>query len=77
MQSNKSNLRSQLTGNIKRPPRPFLKWAGGKTQLVKELIPRLPTAINRYFEPFLGGGALFFALQKNKLMKANKSKLKK
>lgn len=44
-------------------PRPFLKWAGGKGQLLGRLSARVPKAYHRYFEPFLGGGALFFALQ--------------
>lgn len=43
--------------------RPFLKWAGGKGQLLAELLARVPSGFNHYFEPFLGGGALFFALQ--------------
>jgi DNA adenine methylase len=43
-------------------PRPFVKWAGGKSRLLPELLPRLPKHYKRYFEPFLGGGALFFAL---------------
>lgn len=43
-------------------PRPFLKWAGGKTQLLPELLKRIPDAFNAYHEPFLGGGALFWAL---------------
>ena len=43
-------------------PRPFVKWAGGKTQLLAELIPRIPVQIQRYFEPFAGGAAVFFAL---------------
>ncbi len=43
--------------------RPFLKWAGGKSQLLKEIRANLPLSFDRYFEPFLGGGALFFALQ--------------
>jgi DNA adenine methylase len=46
--------------------RPFLKWAGGKSSLLKELINRVPYDYNRYFEPFLGGGALFFGLKPKK-----------
>jgi len=51
--------------------KPFLKWAGGKTQLLDELIKRLPATvkntytIDSYVEPFVGGGAMFFYL-KNK-----------
>ena len=43
-------------------PRPLLKWAGGKTKLLPELEKRLPREVGAYFEPFLGGGALFFHL---------------
>lgn len=42
--------------------RPFVKWAGGKTQLLPELRRRIPSDFNRYIEPFVGGGALFFDL---------------
>ena len=50
--------------------RPFLKWAGGKTQLLEELKKRLPKGIRtgeitRYVEPFIGGGAVFFYLNRN------------
>jgi len=43
--------------------RPVLKWAGGKTQLLKNLLPKIPKDYGKYIEPFFGGGALFFALQ--------------
>jgi DNA adenine methylase len=42
--------------------RPLVKWAGGKSRLLGELLPRIPHDTKRYFEPFFGGGALFFAL---------------
>jgi DNA adenine methylase len=43
-------------------PKPFLKWAGGKGKLLSEILPRLPKRFGRYHEPFVGGGAVFFAL---------------
>jgi DNA adenine methylase len=46
--------------------RPFLKAVGGKTALLPEILPRLPAKIGTYFEPFLGGGAVFFALAAEK-----------
>jgi DNA adenine methylase len=51
--------------------KPFLKWVGGKTQLLPELIARIPNEIERYFEPFIGGGAFFFYLQHGQLKMAN------
>ncbi|WP_414576395.1 DNA adenine methylase [Anabaena sp. CCY 9402-a] len=44
-------------------PRPFLKWAGGKGRLIQQYIPYLPKNYQNYYEPFLGGGALFFYLR--------------
>lgn len=43
-------------------PRPFVKWAGGKSQLLMRLSNRLPRRFGTYHEPFLGSGALFFHL---------------
>ena len=51
------NLNDQL--DIK----PFVKWAGGKTQLLETIEKHLPEHFNRYFEPFVGGGALLFKLK--------------
>ena len=50
-------------------PRPFVKWAGGKRQLVQELLKYSPKEFNNYFEPFFGGGALFFELSSKGLIK--------
>ncbi len=41
---------------------PFIKWVGGKRGLLSQIIPLLPNKFNNYFEPFVGGGALFFEL---------------
>jgi DNA adenine methylase len=42
--------------------RPIIKWVGGKTQLIPEILKVLPETFNDYFEPFLGGASLFFKL---------------
>lgn len=43
--------------------RPFLKWVGGKGRVLPQLIPLLPDRFEAYYEPFIGGGAMFFSLQ--------------
>ena len=45
---------------------PFVKWAGGKSQLLYRIETLIPAKFDRYFEPFLGGGALFFYLSSHK-----------
>jgi len=53
-------------------PRPFLKWAGGKGQLINDLIGRVDRGrpFGRYHEPFVGGGALFFELMRTRKIEA-------
>ena len=41
---------------------PFVKWAGGKRQLLKQIRERMPQKYNKYYEPFVGGGAVVFDL---------------
>jgi DNA adenine methylase len=43
--------------------KPFLKWVGGKSQLLSQLRKHIPSKFNNYYEPFIGGGALFFELE--------------
>src|ERR1022692_2849112 len=43
--------------------RPFLKWAGGKRQLLQKIVALMPEKFGTYHEPFVGGGALFFHVQ--------------
>ena len=43
--------------------KPYLKWAGGKRQLAKEITGRAPKKFKRYYEPFVGAGAILFTLQ--------------
>jgi len=56
----------------RRPARPFLKWAGGKTQLLDPIGRSLPARIERtYYEPFLGSGAVFFRLRAEGRLEGN------
>ena len=41
---------------------PFIKWAGGKRQLLAQIRERMPEKFNNYYEPFVGGGAVIFDL---------------
>lgn len=47
---------------------PFVKWAGGKRGLLSQLLPLFPKDFENYFEPFVGGGAVFFELYSSGLL---------
>ena len=46
--------------------KPFVKWAGGKRQIIDKLKVFIPYEYNTYYEPFIGGGALLFELSPKK-----------
>jgi DNA adenine methylase len=46
--------------------KPFLKWAGGKSRIAQQIAGFFPAGFNRYFEPFLGSGAVYFAVSPQK-----------
>jgi DNA adenine methylase len=48
--------------NIIIKPKPFIKWVGGKRSIINELLKNIPQRIENYYEPFAGGGALFFEI---------------
>lgn len=50
--------------DLERRNRPLLKWAGGKSQILPQLLEHFPHDFQRYIEPFFGGGAVYFALAK-------------
>ena len=52
---------------------PILKWAGGKEQELKYIVPNLPEKFKNYYEPFVGGGAVYTALQADKYFVNDKS----
>lgn len=61
--SDMPDLATRAARPLSSVPRPFLKWAGSKQRLLPEILPALPGSFERYFEPFLGSGALFFLLR--------------
>jgi len=65
-----NTLQPSLDRFVSRPDmtkaRPFLKWAGGKSRLLPEILNLVPKTYERYIEPFLGGAALFFELNSSR-----------
>jgi DNA adenine methylase len=66
-----TDVQPALRSEVSESARPFIKWAGGKRQLLPELLRRVPPRMGRYFEPFVGGGALFFALRPKRAVLAD------
>ena len=54
-----------MANNLSIHAKPVLKWAGGKSQMLKYILPLIPDYSGRYIEPFFGGGAVYFALNPN------------
>jgi DNA adenine methylase len=52
---------------------PILKWAGGKEQELKYIHPAMPDNIDNYYEPFIGGGAVYFSIIANRYLINDKS----
>jgi len=66
-------LGKRLNGNHK-PPEPFIKWAGGKNQMLDQYSAFFPPKYNKYIEPFIGGGAVFFHLKPSKAVLSDLNK---
>lgn len=54
------NTRLDAEPEFTKKAAPFIKWAGGKRSILSDLVAHMPASWNTYFEPFLGGAALFF-----------------
>ncbi len=70
-----SSAASSENSHLAASARPFIKWAGGKSRLIDQYKPFLPADFDRYHEPFLGGGALFFYLAPQLIAQGKKAYL--
>ena len=51
-----------IDDSLIRPIKPIIKWVGGKTQIIKQVLEKFPTQMESYHEIFLGGGSVLFGL---------------
>jgi len=65
-------MNAQINTIYSKKYQPFLKWVGGKRALLTQLLEKFPKEFENYHEPFLGGGALFFELYSQGLLKGKK-----
>ena len=56
------NVKENVKEKVLKIQKPFLKWVGGKTQIIKDIINLIPNEMNNYHELFLGGGSVLFAV---------------
>jgi DNA adenine methylase len=71
-----NNSTREATKSSDNNPRPFLQWVGGKRSLLLQYQDLFPKKINKYIEPFLGGGAIFFHLKnKNSILNDSNEEL--
>ena len=61
----------KIQPQIQKPAKPFVKWVGGKRRVIPELIRSMPESFEHYYEPFIGGGALFFHLRSLNVLQDN------
>jgi DNA adenine methylase len=61
-------MTARITKEPHLPHQPFIKWVGGKRGLLPDIMTLIPKRFNNYFEPFLGGGAVFFELYNRGLL---------
>ena len=71
-----TNVRRVANSEPNEKPRPFIQWVGGKREMISQYQEFLPKKFKKYYEPFLGGGAMFFHLQpENAILSDNNKEL--
>jgi DNA adenine methylase len=58
-----AGARADVSADQPRQIKPFIRWAGGKTRLLPKILPYIPESFGDYYEPFVGGGSVYFAVQ--------------